>query len=291
MSRGQSTQAFNTASNENATDFGNAQSAFGSTEDAIGNYNNQLAKFVSGNPYTPGGEYDQTINTGLTNVSDAGANSLAGALQAQARRTGQNSAADAATAAAGAQQNTRDLSGDLAAAQQKRIAGEAGYNRWARRDCPSAPTNRCTAPLRMRRIVCWAMKPMQPRRRASGIRSAAASPATWARDNCNYGRRSEQVAQEDSVAGRGTEPGAASTRSRPGKWPGRIHSDHRQPGETVAPGAGQTLCRGLAGRSRIARPKQRSAVHKGFLEGSGRLSAKSQSPPGQADRPQPQSIR
>jgi hypothetical protein len=131
MSRGQSTQAFDTASNENATDFGNAQSAFGSTEDAIGNYNNQLAKFVSGNPYTPGGEYDQTINTGLANVSDAGANSLAGALQAQARRTGQNSAADAATAAAGAQQNTRALSGDLAAAQQKRIAGEAGYNQAA----------------------------------------------------------------------------------------------------------------------------------------------------------------
>ena len=86
MSRGQSTQAFNTASNENAADFGNAQSAFGNTEDAIGNYNNQLSKFVSGNPYAAGGEYDQTINTGLSNVSDAGANSLAGALQAQARR-------------------------------------------------------------------------------------------------------------------------------------------------------------------------------------------------------------
>ena len=131
MSRGQSTQAFNTASNENATDFGNAQSAFGGTEDAIGNYNNQLAKFVSGNPYTRGGEFDQTINNGLTNVSDAGSNSLAGALQSQARRTGQNSAADAATAAAGAQQNTRNLSSDLAQAQQSRIAGEAGYNQAA----------------------------------------------------------------------------------------------------------------------------------------------------------------
>jgi hypothetical protein len=131
MSRGQSTQAFNTASNENATDFGNAQSAFGGTEDAIGNYNNQLAKFVSGNPYTKGGEFDQTINHGLANVSDAGANSLAGALQAQARRTGENSAADAATAAAGAQQNTRNLSSDLAQAQQSRIASEAGYNRAA----------------------------------------------------------------------------------------------------------------------------------------------------------------
>ena len=131
MSRQQSTQAFNTAANENATDFGNAQSAFGNTENAIGNYNNQLANFVSGNPYTPGGDFDQTINTGLANVSDAGANSLQGALQAQARRTGQNSAADAATAAAGAQQNTRDLSSDLAGAQQKRIAGEAGYNQTA----------------------------------------------------------------------------------------------------------------------------------------------------------------
>jgi hypothetical protein len=131
MSRGQSTQAFNTASNENATDFGNAQSAFGSTENAINNYNNQLAKFVSGNPFTQGGEFDQTINTGLANTSDAGANSLAGALQSQARRTGQNSAADAATASAAAQQSTRNLANQLASAQQQRIAGEAGYNQAA----------------------------------------------------------------------------------------------------------------------------------------------------------------
>jgi len=86
---------------------------------------------VDSNPYTKGGEFDQTINTGLTNVSDAGANSLAGALQSQARRTGQNSAADAATAASAAQQNTRNLSSDLAQAQQSRIAGEAGYNQAA----------------------------------------------------------------------------------------------------------------------------------------------------------------
>jgi hypothetical protein len=131
MSRGQSTQAFNTGSNENSTNFGNAQSAFGLTEDAIGNYNNQLAKFVSGNPYTKGGEYDQTINTGLANVSDAGSNSLQGALQSQALRTGQNSAADAATAASNAQQNRRNLSSSLANAQQQRIADEAGYSQTA----------------------------------------------------------------------------------------------------------------------------------------------------------------
>jgi hypothetical protein len=199
MSRGQSTQAFNTASNENAADFGNAQSAFGSTEDAIGNYNNQLAKFVSGNPYTQGGEYDQTINTGLSNVSDAGANSLAGALQAQARRTGQNSAADAATAAAGAQQNTRDLSGDLAAAQQKRIAGEAGYNQAA------------------------------------------------------LGASAVPINANQSLYGRGAEPGAASTRPRTGNWAGRVDSTDRQPGQAaiashaVTPGARGILRRGTAG--------------------------------------------
>ena len=131
MSRGQATQAFNAASDESATDFGNAQSAFGDTQNAISNYNNQLASFVSGNPYTAGGEYDQTINNGLANVSDAGANSLAGALQSQAQRTGQNSAADAATAATGAQQDTRNLSSSLANAQQQRISDEAGYNQAA----------------------------------------------------------------------------------------------------------------------------------------------------------------
>jgi hypothetical protein len=87
-----------------------------------------LAKFVSSNPYQAGGEYASTVNTGLANVSDAGSNSLAGALQSQAKRTGMNSAADAATAASGAQANTRDLSASLASADQSRINSEAGYN-------------------------------------------------------------------------------------------------------------------------------------------------------------------
>ena len=56
MSRGQSTQAFNTASSQNATNFGNAQSAEGAAQNDIGQYQNQLASFVSGNPYTAGGE-------------------------------------------------------------------------------------------------------------------------------------------------------------------------------------------------------------------------------------------
>lgn len=128
MSRGQSTSTFNTASGENSTDQGNATSAFGNTENAINNYSKNLASFVSGNPYQAGGEYSRTINPALANTSDAGSNSLAGALQAQSLRTGQNSAAGLATAKSGAQQNTRDLSTALASADQNRISSEAGYN-------------------------------------------------------------------------------------------------------------------------------------------------------------------
>ncbi len=179
MSRGQSTQAFNTASNENATDFGNAQSAFGSTENAIGNYNNQLAKFVSGNPYTPGGEYDQTINTGLANVSDAGSNSLQGALQSQALRTGQNSAADAAT-----RRPRRSKTPATYRATWPKHSSSASRAKlatikrlWAHRPSQSAPTSPSTVGLRMQPIALWAMRRKQPRRPASGMRLATALPA------------------------------------------------------------------------------------------------------------------
>lgn len=131
ISRGQQSDVISTAKSQNATDFGNAQSSLGSANTDISDYQDQLAKFVSGNPYTAGGEYDRTIDSGLANTSDAGANSLAGALQGQSLRTGQNSAASLATAKSGAQQNTRDLSSALASAQGNRINSEAGYNQTA----------------------------------------------------------------------------------------------------------------------------------------------------------------
>jgi hypothetical protein len=128
VSRSQSTGVYNTASGNSSQDQSNAQSAYGSTQGDINNYQNQLSKFVSSNPYQSGGEYDQTINTGLANTSQAGANSLAGNLQSQALRTGQNSAADAATAATYARNNQQQLSSDEANAQQTRIGDEAQYN-------------------------------------------------------------------------------------------------------------------------------------------------------------------
>jgi hypothetical protein len=128
VSRSQQTSTFNTATKNSKQDQGNAQSSYGATQDDINNYKDSLAKFVSSNPYTKGGEYDQTINTGLANTSDAGATSLAGNLQSQALRTGQNSGADAATAAEYARQNQRQLTADQATAQQGRINSETGYN-------------------------------------------------------------------------------------------------------------------------------------------------------------------
>jgi hypothetical protein len=131
VSRSQQTKVLNTATGNSGTDQSNAQSSYGATQGDINDYKDQLAKFTSSNPYTKGGEYDQTINTGLANTSDAGAKSLAGNLQSQALRTGQNSAADAATAAQYARQNQTQLSSDQATAEQNRIGGEVGYNQAA----------------------------------------------------------------------------------------------------------------------------------------------------------------
>jgi hypothetical protein len=142
MSRGQSTQAFNTASNENATDFGNAQSAFGSTENAIGNYNNQLANFVSGNPYTKGGEYDQTINTGLANVSDAGSNSLP--------------------------------TWPMRSSSGSPVKPDITRRRSARPQYRSRRIRRSMVRLRMRPIAFWVTKPKRPKPPASGMRSVTA---------------------------------------------------------------------------------------------------------------------
>jgi hypothetical protein len=128
LSRGQSSAVYGSATSNSNADQGNAESSFGNTNDAISNYSKNLAQFVSQNPYGSGGEYSKTINPGLANVSDAGSNSLAGALQSQSQRTGMNSAANAATAKSGAQQNTRDLSTALASADQSRIGSETGYN-------------------------------------------------------------------------------------------------------------------------------------------------------------------
>lgn len=128
MSRGQETSVYNTANKNSGQDQSNGQSSYGATQDDINNYRQQLSDFMSSNPYKSGGEYDKTINTGLAATSQAGANSLAGNLQSQSLRTGQNSAADAATAAEYARQNQRQLSADQANAEQQRIGSEASYN-------------------------------------------------------------------------------------------------------------------------------------------------------------------
>ena len=89
MSRSQSTQVFNQSKGNATTDQSDATNSYGQTQSDISDYKNDLSKFMSSNPYTKGGEYDQTVNTGLANASDAGSSSLKASLQDQALRTGQ----------------------------------------------------------------------------------------------------------------------------------------------------------------------------------------------------------
>jgi len=129
VSRSQSTQIFNTATDQQKTDAGNASEAENKAQEDVGNYQTQLAKFAASNPYVQGGEFQTATNQQLTNTADATANAAKAQLQGQAERTGQNPAAANAAAEEIARQGQRTLSGDEAEATQNRINSEAGYKK------------------------------------------------------------------------------------------------------------------------------------------------------------------
>jgi hypothetical protein len=128
MSRGEASTAFKTAQSTQKTAASEAGTEFGAVNDSIKEYQDNLSKFVSSNPYTKGGEYDKTILPGLAATSDAGSSSLKGMLQEQSQRTGENAAGSAATAEEAARASTRDLATQEAEAEQNRIKGETTYN-------------------------------------------------------------------------------------------------------------------------------------------------------------------
>lgn len=128
MARGEASKAFGVAQQTQKTAAGEAATEFGAVNDSIKEYQDNLSKFVSSNPYTKDGEYDRTILPGLADTANAGASSLRGALQEQSARTGENAAGSAATAAEAARASTRDLATQEAEAEQNRIKGETTYN-------------------------------------------------------------------------------------------------------------------------------------------------------------------
>ena len=118
-----------TSADQNASYFNESQNSYTQAQNAEGNYEDQLAKYASSNPYVQGGQFQTQTNRVLANTADAGAQAAGERLQGQALRTGQNSAGDVAATEQMQQQNTRNLSGEEAQANQERIGAEAGYNK------------------------------------------------------------------------------------------------------------------------------------------------------------------
>lgn len=129
MSRSQQQTIMNTSLANSGSDQTAATQARTAEQADIGNYEGQLAKYASENPFLQGGEYDKATGQKLSGVADAGSVALNDALQRQAQRTGANASSSIAAAKQGARENTRDLMTGEADATQKRVAGEADYNR------------------------------------------------------------------------------------------------------------------------------------------------------------------
>lgn len=131
MSRDQQTATFKTAKEQNQGYFNNAQNSYANAQTDIGDFEKQLSDYAAKNPYKQGGEFQTNENRVTANTADAAARSAGNMLQSSALRTGQNSAGAIAATEAMQQQNTRDLSSEQAAEENKRIQGEAGYNKGA----------------------------------------------------------------------------------------------------------------------------------------------------------------
>ncbi len=128
MTKSQSSQAFNSASGQNATAAANAQSTYQAANQDIGDYQSQLAQFASQNPFTSGGEYQTAQNQGLASTAAAGSQATKQAAQSAAVRSGLNPAAAIAAGEQAGEANTRAQMAGVGAANQQRIGQEAGYN-------------------------------------------------------------------------------------------------------------------------------------------------------------------
>lgn len=134
MSRGQMTQTFNTAKDQNQqynnlanTSFNAAQEDIGKTQGEIGSYGEELAKFKAANPYVTGGQAETAENQQLADTAAGMAESAGQTLQSQAARTGQNAGGAIAATEHMQQENARNLMGQEAGATERRLAAGTGY--------------------------------------------------------------------------------------------------------------------------------------------------------------------
>lgn len=129
MSRGQETQVFNTAQQQNQQFNQNAQNSYTQAQEGVTDYEKQLSQFAAANPYGQGGEFQTSQNQVLANTSDAAAQAAAQQMQGEAVRTGQNSGSAIAATQADEQANERNLSSQQGNANATRIGDQATYNK------------------------------------------------------------------------------------------------------------------------------------------------------------------
>ena len=129
MSRSQQSAVYNQTKGESGQAFGDAENAYKLAQTDVGNYETQLGRYASENPYLPGGEFQNTENEIAANTSDAAARSAGAYLQSEAARTGQNPASSIGATREMEQQGARNLTAEEAGANRERIGAEAGYNK------------------------------------------------------------------------------------------------------------------------------------------------------------------
>jgi hypothetical protein len=130
--RSQSTQVANQGMQQSSQDQANAQAALGATNTALGQYNNQLKGFLRFGRQTYGanGEFMRDSNTLANTTAAAGANNLKGNLALNAMRTGENTSNYAGTVAESQRQSSKDLTNQLATADQNRLSQLTAVNQY-----------------------------------------------------------------------------------------------------------------------------------------------------------------
>lgn len=109
-----------------------AQTSFDATNKSLGDYSNKLNNFMKFGRQTYGknGEFAQDQNTIANTTAAAGSNAIAGNLALNKLRTGENTANNAATVAESQRSADRDLTTQLATADQNRLQQLTSLNQF-----------------------------------------------------------------------------------------------------------------------------------------------------------------
>lgn len=127
MSRSDQKQVRKEAEAQNAQEYANSQNSYTKAQKDLTNYQDQLSQYAASDPYQAGGEYQTAENQVIANTADSAARTAGNELQAQALRTGGNTAAAGAQEEQIADQMERNAATQQAGATADRIDNEAKY--------------------------------------------------------------------------------------------------------------------------------------------------------------------